>query len=303
MGERRRLRVAIAGGSGLIGTALAGELKSRGDDVRVLTRSQGSAPHAVHWNPSAPDPALFEDLDAVVNLAGATLARRWSPHVRREILDSRIGLTQRLVAAIRRTARPPRALVSASAIGWYGNRGEETLYESSAPGTGFLAELASAWENEAAGASGAGVRVVTPRIGLVLSARGGVLARLAPIFRLGLGGPLASGRMWWSWIALEDLVGVFARSIDDAALAGPVNAVSPSPVRMRDFALHLAHVLGRPAWLNVPASALRVAYGTMADEVLLAGQRVIPKRLLDLDYAYRDAELGPALRRALASRG
>jgi uncharacterized protein len=302
MGDERRLRVAIAGGSGLIGTALAGKLESRGDDVRVLTRSQGSAPHAVRWNPFAPDPALFEDLDAVVNLAGATLARRWSARVRREIQDSRIGLTQRLVAAIRGAARPPRVLVSASAIGWYGDRGEETLYESSAPGTGFLAELASAWENAAAGASSAGVRVVRPRIGLVLSANGGVLARLAPIFRLGLGGPLGSGRMWWSWITLEDLVSVFVRSIDDAALEGPVNAVSPSPVRMRDFALHLAHVLGRPAWMNVPASALRFAYGPMADEVLLAGQRVIPRRLLDLGHAYRDAELGAALRRTLVSR-
>ncbi|MBI1798278.1 MAG: TIGR01777 family protein [Candidatus Eisenbacteria bacterium] len=297
------MRVVIAGGRGMIGAALARSLTAIGHHPLALTRGEPASARDLRWDAAAPDPRVFERADVVVNLAGATLARRWTASVREEIVESRVGLTSRLVAAMARAAHPPRVLVSASAIGWYGDRGDELLDEASERGRGFLAELAQRWEQAAISASASGVRVVRLRIGIVLSARGGVLARLAPLYRAGLGGPIGDGRMWWSWIALDDLVAMLTRSVVDDTIEGVMNSVSPAPVRQADFARALGRALGRPARFPTPAVALRLAFGRMADEVLLAGQRVRPRRWIEAGGGFRHSDLDGALRDALEGRG
>lgn len=293
------MKVLVAGGTGFIGRALTGALAAERHEVRALTRrpEEGGA-HAVRWNPAAGDldRAGLAWADAVVNLAGATIARRWTPRVTREIRESRVDATRFLARALAALARPPRVLVSASAIGYYGDRGDELVDESSAPGEDFLSQVTRDWESAAAPAAAAGIRVVLPRIGLVVAPRGGLLAPLLPIFRLGLGGPLASGRQWWSWITLDDLVGVITFALREEALRGPVNAVAPHPVTNADFARTLGRVLRRPALIPVPAFALRLRYGKAADGALLTGCRVSCARLVAAGFTFRAPELEPALR-------
>ncbi len=297
-------RVIVAGASGPIGQALLRALYEQGAEVRRLVRRKPGGPHEVAWDPEvgALDPEVFDGTDAVVNLAGRSIvALRWTPSVQREILDSRVRSTRLLVDAVRSASAVPRVLVSASAIGYYGDRGDEVLDESSPPGRGFLAGVAQAWEAEARRAERMGMRVVCARFGIVLARDGGMLRTVLPFFRAGLGGPLGSGQQWWSWIHVDDVAAVLVAAVRDPSLEGPVNVVSPAPATNREFTRALASALGRPAILRVPAFALRLAGGVMADEMMLASQRVVPRKLQARGFQFRWPELEPALRDLVAS--
>ncbi|MDR7484371.1 MAG: TIGR01777 family oxidoreductase [Armatimonadota bacterium] len=290
-------RIVIAGASGMIGTALVAVLRAQGVEVARLARPP-VGPDEIAWDPQTGylDPAVFEGASAVVNLAGRSIARgRWTARTRSEILESRVRSTRLLVDTLRRADARPSVLVSASAIGFYGDRGDEVLDESSSPGRGFLADVTRAWEAEAHRAEERGVRVVCTRFGLILAREGGALGPLLPLFRMGLGGPLGAGRQWWSWIHLDDAVAAILAAIQNPALAGPVNVVGPAPVTNREFARTLAAVLRRPAVLPAPAFALRLVLGAMADEMVLASQRVVPAKLQAQGFAFRWAGLRAAL--------
>ncbi len=295
------MRVLISGANGFIGSALTARLEAAGREVAALTRHPRRV-QDIAWDPGAGriDAARLESFDAVVHLAGEPLAAgRWTPARKRLMRASRVDGTSLLARTLAERARRPRVLVSASAIGIYGNRGEERLDEASAPGNDFLSALAVAWEDAARPAEDAGIRVVHPRLGLVLAPNGGALEALLPTARLGLGGPLGNGRQWWSWVSLDDVVSILARAIDDDRMNGPVNVVAPSPVRQREFAGTLGHVLRRPAFLPAPGFALSLLLGEMAEAMLLAGQRVKPAALGAAGFAFQDPELEPALRRLL----
>lgn len=314
---RRQLRVAVSGSSGLVGSALTAFLETGGHHVTRLVRrpvcaadcerSRGPGlPGELEWDPEQGlrEPERLAGYDAVVHLAGANIAgKRWSPAWKRAIRDSRVGPTTRLAQQLGSLSERPGVLVCASAIGLYGNRGDERLDESSAPGSGFLAELAQAWEQATEPASIAGMRVVNARFGLILSPAGGALARLLPPFRLGLGGPVGNGRQFMSWIAIDDAVDALYAAITGDNLAGALNVVAPEPVTNRDFARALGRALRRPARVPLPASAARLALGGMADELLLASQKVIPSRLVGAGFAYRTERLEDALAQLLGKRG
>jgi uncharacterized protein (TIGR01777 family) len=246
-----------------------------------------------------------ESLDgayAIVNLAGAPIARRWTASRKREILESRVDSTALLARTVEQLAHPPSVFISGSAIGIYGDRGDEALDEESAHGTGFLAQTAAAWENATAPARDAGIRVVLVRTGIVLSPRGGVLAKLLLPFRLGLGGRVGSGAQWMSWIALEDWVSAVTFALD-ADVRGPLNLVAPNPVPNAEFAATLGRVLGRPAILPIPACAIDVLFGEMGRTTLLASQRVHPRRLAESGFGFSFPTLEQALRNALGDAG
>lgn len=295
------MKVAVTGATGFVGAALVARLLAGGHAVTRLVRRAPRARDEVAWDPArgALDPRALDGVDAAVHLSGASIARRWTPEIRREIRASRLDTTRTLAAALARVEPRPRVLVSMSAAGWYGDRGDEVLDETAAPGRGWLAEVARDWEAAADPARAAGIRVVHPRMGLVVGAGGGVLAPLLLPFRFGLGGPIGDGRAWWSWVALDDVTGAIVRMLEDAALAGPVNLAAPAPVRNAEFARALGRALRRPAVLPVPAFALRLAFGEAADEALLASTRLVPARLAAAGFAFRFPELEPALRRAL----
>jgi uncharacterized protein (TIGR01777 family) len=297
---QRGLKIVVSGSTGLVGSSLVPFLTSGGHRVTRLVRR---APRAgeIQWDPAAGrlDPAELEGVDAVVHLAGENLAARWSAARKQAIRDSRVGGTRLLAQALSQLARPPRVLVSTSAVGIYGNRGDEVLTESSATLAArpdFLVEVAREWEAATEPARAAGIRVVMLRSGLVLSPAGGVLGRMLPAFRMGVGGRLGSGRQWMSWIAIDDTIGVIHHAVMTESLAGSVNATAPYPVTNRDFALTLGRVLGRPTILPAPATALRLAFGEMADVALLAGARVVPARLVQSGYEFRHGQLEGALR-------
>ena len=297
------MRVVLTGSHGLIGSAVAATLRARGEEVVALVRGDARAPGEIAWEPASGriDTARLEDVDAAIHLAGATLASRWTPEHKAAIRTSRRAGTDLLARALAGLRRPPRVLVSASAVGYYGNRGDEVLSESSGPGTGFLAEVCREWEAAADPARRAGIRVVHPRFGVVLAGSGGILARIVPIFKMGAGGPLGPGRQYLPWVALDDVVGAMLLAIERDDLGGPVNVVSPRAVTNREFTSALARVLGRPAVIPVPAAALRAMFGEMADDALLASQRVEPVRLRDAGYVFQFAELESALRHSLAT--
>ena len=298
----RRLRIAITGSSGLIGSHLVPFLTTAGHDVIRLTRSPAADAHSVHWDPAsgAIDASRLEGLDAVVHLAGASIAgQRWNDAWKREIRDSRVGPTGRLCAALAALAAPPRVLVSSSAIGYYGDRGSEVLTERSAPGTGFLSDISVAWEEATAPATRAGMRVVLVRTGIVLTPRGGALQQMLPPFKLGLGGPIGPGTQYQSWIGIDDMLGALVHAIQTDALSGPMNATAPAPLPQREFASTLGKVLGRPAILPAPAFALRLALGEMADPLLLASTRVVPEQLLQTGFVFRHPALEGCLRHVL----
>jgi len=301
------MRIAISGSSGLIGTALRARFQSDGHETLRLVRSRGAAGAAgeseIAWDPGAGtiDAARLEGVDAVINLSGASLAAwPWTAARKRRMVESRVRSTRLLAGTLAALSRGPRVLISASAIGYYGNRGDTRLTETSPAGTGFLAELCRAWEAATEPASRAGIRVVTPRIGMVLSGSGGALAPLLLPFRFGLGGNLGSGRQYMSWIALDDLIGAIAHMISHDTLAGPVNAASPHPVPNAEFTRALGRVLGRPTALPFPTFAARLLLGEMADELLLSSARVEPALLLATGYKFRHPDLEGALRAALA---
>jgi hypothetical protein len=275
--------IAITGGSGLVGTALRRRLQEGRTTILRLVRRAPVAADEVQWDPQAafsPDPRL-ENLDAVVHLAGAGIAdRRWSTARREVLLRSRVDGTRFLVEALQQLSRPPAAFVQASAIGWYGDRGDEILTEASPRGRGFLAGLTYAWERAGEPIEQVGTRRVALRMGVVLSTSGGALARMKPLFRLGLGGRLGSGRQWMSWIAMPDLIDIIIRSCGDPLLQGPINAVAPNPVLNRVFTAALARRCHRPAVLPAPAWALKAGLGGMAAACLLSSQRCVPAILM-----------------------
>lgn len=291
--------IAITGASGFIGHALVPALREAGHTVRTIGRGSGSD---IQWNPGtgALRPTDLDGIDAVVHLAGASVSDRWTPAHKREILESRERGTKLIASAIATMPRKPRVLVSASAIGIYGSRGDEWLTEESATGTDFLANVGRAWESNADAARDAGIRVVHPRIGIVLSPAGGALAKMLPAFRMGAGGPMGTGHQWMSWIALDDLVGALQFAIDSESLTGPVNTVAPSPVTNADFGSALGDALHRSAILPVPAFALKLMFGEMAEATVLASQRVRAAKLVTSGFVFRYPELPGALRHLLS---
>jgi uncharacterized protein (TIGR01777 family) len=273
-----------------------------GHAVTRLVRARPRDAREFRWDPAAGvmDPAATTSCDAVIHLAGASIAAgRWTASRKAEIMESRRSGTRMIAAAIARGMPKPRILICGSAIGYYGDRGEEVLTEESGPGTGFLAEVARVWEGEASAAAQAGVRVVRLRLGMVLARLGGALPRLAVPFRLGLGGPIGAGRHWMSWIALDDLVRVLDRVLAAGDLEGPLNAVSPGAVTNREFSRTLGRVLGRPAVLPVPRWAIAAVLGEMGRELLLSSQRVAPARLLEHGFRFEHPSLEEALRHLL----
>lgn len=299
-------RIAVTGASGLVGRHLTNFLRSGGHHVFTLVRRPAQYDDEIFWKPESGeiDASSLEGMDAVVHLAGVSIADgRWTSARKRAIRDSRLDGTALLARTVAHLRQPPRVLVSTSAVGYYGDGGESPITEESPRGKGFLARVCAEWEAAAAPAAEAGIRVVHPRFGIVLAGDGGVLSRLLPIFRLGAGGPLGSGRQYFSWIALDDLLGVLLASIADSSLAGPVNAVAPESVTNRQFTDVLGHVLRRPTVLPAPAAALRLALGQMADELLLASQRVEPARLEDAGFSFRYPTLEEALRHELGRHG
>lgn len=297
------LRVAVTGATGLLGSALLPFLTTGGHEVTAVSRRRARA-GTVHWDPAVGviDHAGLEGMDAVVHLAGENVGHRWNQHRKRRIRDSRVEGTMLLAEALATLKRPPRVLVSASAMGIYGDRGDEVLAEDAlpeGPPSDFFVELGRDWEGATEPARAAGIRVVNLRFGLVLTPAGGALGRMLPPFLLGVGGPLGSGRQWVSWLSVDDAVGTVHHALLTEELEGPVNAAAPDPVTSRTFAATLGRVLRRPAVLPVPAPALKLLFGEMADTALLAGQRLSSARLLGSGYSFRHPTLELALRHVL----
>jgi len=298
------MRVAITGSTGLVGSEAAAVLSGAGHEVaRLVRRLPAPGEKAVRWDPAKgeTDAAGLEGFDAVIHLAGENVgAGRWTPGRKAAIRDSRVNGTRLLCEALAGLARPPKALVCASAVGYYGDRGEETLTEGSPPGAGYLAGVCREWEAASAPAERKGIRVVALRFGMVLSPKGGALARMLPLFRAGLGGVIGRGRQYVSWVALDDLPHILLHALQRGDLSGPVNAVAPRPVTNREFTEALGKALSRPTPLPVPAFALRLALGSeMADALLLSSARAVPLRLEETGYPFRFPELGAAFRHLL----
>ena len=293
------MNVLISGATGLLGGALIPQLEAGGHSVTHLTRSPRSA-NDLGWDPEAGTIDDLEGTEAVVHLAGESIAEgRWTPEKKRRILESRRKGTRLLSETIAALATPPSVMVSVSAVGYYGDRGNELLTEESGPGSGFLAEVCKEWEAAAEPAREAGIRVVHPRIGIVLSTKGGALGATLPIFKLGAGGKVGSGRQYWSWVSLDDVVGAFVHALTNESVNGPVNVGSPNPLTNAEYTKVLGRVLNRPTIFPVPAPAARIALGGMADELLLASQRMQPARLQETGYAFRRPDLEGALRHLL----
>ncbi|MGD0875600.1 MAG: TIGR01777 family oxidoreductase [Acidimicrobiales bacterium] len=307
------MRVLVTGASGFIGGALVRALRGRGDEVYPVVRGvpeQGEVRIDLvqrQLDTSRVPGGSLEGIDAAVHLAGAPITTRWSPKRLERIRSSRITVGNLLARSLATLERPPSVLVSGSAVGFYGDRGDEVLDEASQQGTGVLADLCRSWEQSTEPATRRGIRVVTIRTGIVLGgaggADGGILAAEVPIFKLGLGARLGDGRQWTSWVALDDEVAIILRAIDDTRLSGPVNSTAPNPVRNAELTHVIANALGRQSRLAVPATVLRLALGRgAADELLLASQRVLPQKLTDAGYVHAYAELRDALAAALAPR-
>lgn len=297
------MKVLISGGSGLVGSALTNSLRADGHVVSLFIRPGGkAAPGDVLWNPSRAtvDVPALEGLDAIVHLSGASIADgRWTDKRKAILRSSRVDSTRVLVDSLERLKQPPRVFVCASAIGYYGDRGDELLTEASGYGNDFLAILCRTWESEAARAAANGVRTVITRFGVILATQGGALQRMLTPFKLGAGGRLGSGKQWMSWIALEDVVKVLRTAIDNEKVSGALNVVSPNPVQNAEFTRILAGALHRPAIFPAPAFALRLALGQMADALLLSSQRVQPEKLAKAGYQFRHETLRPALQAIL----
>ena len=289
------MRIVIAGGTGFLGAALVERLETLGHVVTVLTR-QPRRPGQVPWNPGDTPERLaqaFDGADALINLAGAPIAQRWTPPHKKALWDSRVALTRRLVEALQRTRRPPSALINGSAVGVYGARGDEPLTEDSAPGSGFLASLGEAWENEALAAAPRS-RVILLRTGIVLDRRSGALPRMALPFRFFVGGPLGSGRQYLSWIHRDDWVSMVVWALMNAAVVGALNVTAPTPATNLEFTRALGAVLRRPTVMPAPGFALRAVLGEMAD-MILTGQRVLPAKARGLGFEFEHPELLGAL--------
>jgi uncharacterized protein (TIGR01777 family) len=299
------MRILVSGSTGFLGTSLVEALETEGHTivrlVRPETRQRDASTaraHSVMWDPVAGhfDAMAAEGADALVHLAGASIAGgRWNAARKNLLRTSRIEATRHLIGSLSKLQRPPRVIVASSAIGYYGNRGDETLTETSVPGNDFLSAACREWEAEAARGAEFGARVVMLRFGIILAAHGGALPRMALPVKLGVGGRLGSGRQWMSWLTLAEAVGSIRFALTNPALAGPANAVTPNPVRNADFTRVLAKTLHKPAFLPAPAFALRLAVGEMADALLLVSQRVKPSKLDQAGYRFVQPELAPAL--------
>ena len=293
------MKIAVAGATGFIGQALVAHLGAAGHRVvRLVRRGADASRGDVTWDPAKGvlDPAALDGVQAVVNLAGEPVAERWTADRKRRIKSSRVEGTTLIAKTLVGLARPPRVLVNASAIGIYGDRGDEVLDESAKPGTGFLADVAQAWEASAAPAVERGIRTVLARFGIVLGAAGGALEKMLPPFKLGAGGRLGSGKQWMSWVTLDDVVAAIDYAITSDRVIGPVNVVAPHPVTNADFTHELGAALHRPSVATVPAFALRFAYGEMGEAVLLASQRVVPAALERAGFLFKHTILGDALK-------
>ena len=304
------MKVAISGATGLIGTALRESLAADGIQILALSRKpsvsqgpQGPPLETIPWDVENGrfDASALEQVDAVVHLAGEPIAQRWNEARKRAIRESRVKSTRLMVEGLKSLKRRPKVLVSASAIGFYGDRGDEVLEEGSPPGSGFLPETCQAWEHAAMEAMGLGIRTAVVRTGIVLSTRGGALKKMLPPFRLGVGGPLGSGKQWMSWIHIDDMVGAIRHILDKDDIMAAVNGTAPAPATNAEFTRALGRAVSRPAFLPAPTFGLKIAFGEMAS-ILLEGQRVVPKKLLDTGYRFRFPELQGALSDVLARK-
>jgi uncharacterized protein (TIGR01777 family) len=296
------LNILITGSSGLIGSELCAFFKKDGHRILRLVRRTPLAADEIRWDPSSAtlDKSAIEGLDAVVHLAGENIAGgRWTAKKRLRIRESRVQGTRLLAQALAHLFDPPKVFISASAVGYYGDRGEEQLNEENSPGKGFLSEICREWEKATEPAAMRGIRVVIPRIGMVLSSAGGALALMLPLFRSGMGARIGNGRQYMSWIAIDDLVGIINHAVIQESLQGPVNVVSPNPETNLAFTQTLGRVLSRPAIFALPAFAVRLALGEMADELLLASSNVVPAKVLQSGYAYAFPKLESALHHLL----
>jgi uncharacterized protein (TIGR01777 family) len=293
----------------MLGSAIAKALGQQGKKTLRLVRREVWTPEELRWNPSTDklsnelDATRLENLSAAIHLSGANVsARRWTEDYKREMTESRVGTARVLAQALARLKSPPPVLISASAVGFYGNRGDEPLNEDSAPGKGYFPTLCTAWEAATRPAEDAGIRVVHLRFGMVVGRDGGAMARLAPLFKLGLGGRLGNGRQWMSWISETDAVVAALFALQTASLVGAVNATSPQPVTNAEFTRALSRAVHRPAFTTAPAFALRLAFGEMADEALLSSTRAYPKRLVDAGFVFAHPTIGEAFAAALTTR-
>lgn len=292
------MKIAITGATGFIGEALVRRLQGSGHGVLRIgrARNHGRGPDVVWDAVSTVDAAALEGVDAVVHLAGETIAQRWTGAAKRAIRDSRVQGTTLLARTLAGLSRKPSVLVSMSAIGIYGDRGDEVLDESSSTGTGFLADIGRAWESSADPARAAGIRVLHPRVGIVLSPDGGALAKMLPIFSLGAGGKIGRGRQWMSWISLTDTLRALEFALATPALEGPVNVSAPNPVTNAEFTDVLGRALRRPTFAPVPEFAIELLYGEMGRATVIEGQRVVPRKLLDAGFRFEHTDLESALR-------
>lgn len=300
------MRVAISGVTGLIGGALAKSLmKDRHEVIGLTRRTKLAEPmRTVSWDVGSNrfDASGLEGVDAVVHLAGEPVAQRWNAATKSRIRDSRVNGTRLLVEGLKSLSTRPKVLVSGSAVGYYGARGDESLTETSASGDDYLAEVCREWEAEAQTAEQLNIRCVLPRIGIVLSTHGGALKKMLTPFKLGVGGPVGDGKQYMSWIHIVDVVGILRYSLENESLTGPINATAPAPVTNAEFTKSLGRAVHRPAFLPAPGFALRLAFGEMADALLLAGQRVFPEKTVASGYAFRFGALDPALRDIVDNR-
>jgi uncharacterized protein (TIGR01777 family) len=297
-----QVKIAVSGASGLIGSALVRELEAAGHEVVRLVRGRPAGPGAVAWDPDAGtiDVAALAGIDGAVHLSGATIGRRWSAARKAEIMESRVKSTHLIAETLASLDPSPSVLVCAGGIGIYGDRADEILTEESDLGGGFLAEVGRAWESACEPARAAGIRVVNLRAGIVLAREDGALARLLTPFKLGLGGRVGSGKQWWSWVALDDVVGAIRYAVE-GDITGPVNLVSPNPLTNAQFTKALGKALGRPTIFPFPALAAKALFGEMADEALLTGQRALPARLLDAGFTFEYPEIDSAFAHALSN--
>ena len=296
------MKILVAGASGLVGSALIPALESDSAEINRLVRSSPKA-NEIEWHPNQRgiDATRLEGFDAIINLAGENIAEgRWTDEKKRKIRDSRVDGTHLLSEAIAKLATKPRVFLCASATGFYGDRDDEILDETSDSGGGFLANVCRDWEGATEPAAKAGVRVVNLRFGPILAREGGMLGKMLTPFKLGMGGKVGSGKQYMSWVAIDDVVGAIKLALPDESIHGPLNVVSPNPVTNEEFTKTLGEVLSRPTVMSIPAFAARLAFGEMADEMLLVSQRVAPKKLNEAGYQFKHPELESALRHYLA---
>jgi len=294
------MNILVSGSTGLIGSILVSSLEKEGHTVKRLVRKQTTSENEIFWDPgSKMDSSKLAGFDAVVHLAGETITGRWNEEKKAKIRNSRVEGTKSLAQGLASTSNPPKVFVCASAIGYYGDRGNELLKEDSAPGTSFLAEACREWEAATAPAFDKGIRVVNTRFGIVLSKKGGAIKQMLTPFKMGLGGKVGSGKQFYSWIAIDDVVGAIKHALQNEMLQRPVNVVSPNPVTNEEFTRILAKVLCRPALFPMPAFVVKKVFGEMADALLLASAKVEPAKLLESHYPFRYPELEGALHNIL----